>query len=614
MSSSGQGSNNAAEFGAQHWNFSAMEKAEASEFDDKSSYLRQVKAQQSATEETDREITAAAFAGQEPKRSYRGLDPTLINIASEVLDTTRTELMVSYRFLDRALWKMPFKASEVISGLGTDGIDFNFNPEQILLRYSESTNEAVRDYLHLILHCVFYHPFIGNDVSLLAWNVASDIVVEQSCIELAGERFPSKGDDNRLKVIGALQDRLGNLSAEKIYQHILSTGMSPEEAELFEKLFHRDDHAPWYKDRPLEDTETDDAERGQTSPEPEPEDVADDAAHDNSTSAGESALDGGADDDDGDQDNADGTDNSDSGTDSDANEDDDSDDSTDSDSEGLSGTNGDGNASDSDDGMQPNETTLDGPSGSGKENWEDVSKQLRVELQTRSQQFGTEAGTLAQQLQVANRRRYDFRDFLKRFTQIDEEMMLNDDEFDLVSYTYGLRVFGNLPLIEPLEYKETKKIREFVIAIDTSESCDGGLIKRFCEETFSILKSSESFFSAVNVHIMQCDARVQSDVKIESQEQFDAYMNNFTVYGLGGTDFRPVFSRIDRLIEKGEFENLRGVIYFTDGYGTFPSSVPDYETVFVFLDDGFGAPTVPAWAYKLVLDGSDIRGTGPYAQ
>ena len=31
--------------------------------------------------------------------------------------------------------------------------------------------------------------------------------------------------------------------------------------------------------------------------------------------------------------------------------------------------------------------------------------------------------------------------------------------------------YGNLPLIEPLEYKEVNRLEELVIAIDTSGSC-----------------------------------------------------------------------------------------------------------------------------------------------
>lgn len=73
-------------------------------------------------------------------------------------------------------------------------------------------------------------------------------------------------------------------------------------------------------------------------------------------------------------------------------------------------------------------------------------------------------------------------------------MKLNPDEFDYNYYTYGLTLYENMPLIEPLEYKEVKRIREFVIAIDTSGSTSGSLVQTFVQKTYNILKSTESFF------------------------------------------------------------------------------------------------------------------------
>jgi predicted metal-dependent peptidase len=78
--------------------------------------------------------------------------------------------------------------------------------------------------------------------------------------------------------------------------------------------------------------------------------------------------------------------------------------------------------------------------------------------------------------------------------------------------------------------------------------------------------------------------------------------------GLGGTDFRPVFSYVDELIAEKEFVNLKGLIYFTDGYGEFPSRQPNYNTAFVFVEDGYNNPEVPVWAIKLVLQPDEIRG------
>jgi predicted metal-dependent peptidase len=163
-----------------------------------------------------------------------------------------------------------------------------------------------------------------------------------------------------------------------------------------------------------------------------------------------------------------------------------------------------------------------------------------------------------------------------------------------------------MPLIEPLEYKDGKRIREFVIAIDTSGSTSGELVQKFIQKTYNILKSTETFASKINLHIVQCDVNVQESVKITSQEEFDKYLKQMTIKGLGGTDFCPVFEYVDQLLEKHEFRNLKGLIYFTDGWGTFPAQKPNYDTVFVFIDDEFNNPTVPPWAIKLILKSEEI--------
>jgi len=127
------------------------------------------------------------------------------------------------------------------------------------------------------------------------------------------------------------------------------------------------------------------------------------------------------------------------------------------------------------------------------------------------------------------------------------------------------------------------------------------------EKTWNILKQSENFFRKINVHIIQCGARVEEDVRITSQDEFDEYMRHMVLKGFGGTDFRPVFERIDQHLREHEFVNLKGMIYFTDGYGTFPNNAPAYDTAFVFLDQGYDLPEVPPWAIRMLLTEDEIR-------
>ena len=60
------------------------------------------------------------------------------------------------------------------------------------------------------------------------------------------------------------------------------------------------------------------------------------------------------------------------------------------------------------------------------------------------------------------------------------------------------------------------------------------------------------------------------------------------------------------MIEQRELDDLKGLIYFTDGNGTYPKKRPPYETAFVFVDDDEFEYEVPGWAMKLVLETSDI--------
>jgi len=243
------------------------------------------------------------------------------------------------------------------------------------------------------------------------------------------------------------------------------------------------------------------------------------------------------------------------------------------------------------------------------QDWQHIAEQMQTDLETFNKQRGDEAGGMMQNLRAVNREKYDYTAFLKKFAVMGEAMRINDDEFDYVFYSYGMQLFPEkrMPLIEPLEYKDVKRIREFVIAIDTSGSVMGEQVQAFLQKTYNILQSTESFFSRINIHIIQCDEDIQEDIKITSREEFDHYLQTMAIKGLGGTDFRPVFQRVDEMIRGGEFANLKGLIYFTDGYGLFPERMPAYKTAFVFVEDGCEIPEVPVWAMKLVLTRKEVE-------
>lgn len=237
--------------------------------------------------------------------------------------------------------------------------------------------------------------------------------------------------------------------------------------------------------------------------------------------------------------------------------------------------------------------------------WKKISERVKTDIKAFTKpKTGTES--LEKNLEETTRERYDYGEILRRFTVMGEDITVNDEEFDSIYYTYGLAHYGNLPLIEPLEYKEVNKVREFVIALDTSASCRGPIVKAFLQKTYALLKASENFFHKINVHIIQCDHQVQSDTKITNEEEFETFMQYGKLNGFGATDFRPVFDYVEELRRQGEFENLKGLIYFTDGHGIYPERMPDYDVIFAFLDEDENRAPVPVWSMKVILESDEL--------
>ena len=236
-----------------------------------------------------------------------------------------------------------------------------------------------------------------------------------------------------------------------------------------------------------------------------------------------------------------------------------------------------------------------------RKKWQEINEKMETDLETFSKEASEQNGSFLGELRVENRERQDYREFLRKFSVLREEMGTDPDTFDYGFYSYGLSLYGNMPLIEPQETREVRKIADFAVVIDTSMSCSGDLVRRFLEETYSVLKQNDSYFRKVNVHIIQCDEKVHTDVKITSEKELRAYMEHFELYGEGGTDFRPAFAYVDELIRRGEFDDLKGLIYFTDGYGIYPSRMPAYKTAFVFAEEDYTDADVPAWAIRLIL-------------
>ena len=108
------------------------------------------------------------------------------------------------------------------------------------------------------------------------------------------------------------------------------------------------------------------------------------------------------------------------------------------------------------------------------------------------------------------------------------------------------------------------------------------------------------------MHIIQCDSEVKTDDKITDSEALDAFLKDMKIVGGGATDFRPVFTYVEELKENHEFDNLKGIIYFTDGYGIYPEKKPDEDVIFAFLNNDTARPAPPAWSTKVIIEEDEL--------
>lgn len=569
---------------------------------------------------------------------------SLNDLGSRILNQSRYELSLSMRHLARALDRLPYEMDFNTQRMGTEGERIHFHPEFIFQLFMESPQKLNRLYMHSLLHCLFRHMFKNEDKKEELWNMACDIHVEYVLDSLDVDLLRRPAGEYRENTFQSLEEKIKTLSAERIYQYLEEEDLDYDAWERLEREFYKDDHVFWKvidrEDAPGQEGEGD----SDGAPLPLPEDFTPNDKPSGEENEGEKK-------DGGDNTSAENSEDKDkSPREGKASEDASPQSGTPSNGEGKEeknqeagnqepenrgsegeGNTGEGNSGEDSQGEAKQEDSQSGnssgkkqeerkkaenrkPTGQGQreereakkkrddlsKEWEDISKRTEQEIEHSSKEKQEEQGSLAWFLRLEQKKYTDFRDFLRRLSVDREEMEVDLDSFDYGYYYYGLEQYGNMPLIEENEYREGRKLQELVIAIDTSHSTKGEMVKGFLEETAGILKQKDAFFQKVKVHILECDDELRKDICLENVEDLEQYSKNFTVKGGYGTDFRPVFRYVSDLQKRGELKNLKGLMYFTDGKGRYPKEAPPYVTAFVFpkgedIDDD----NVPFWAMKL---------------
>ena len=398
----------------------------------------------------------------------------LAELGIQILDNCRNQLLLLYPSLDQALLFLQIEADERVEKIGTDGEKLLFSPLWLLRKYEQDPEEVTKAFLHMILHCLYLHPFLAVCEPENLWDLACDLSVERICASMLEEQRRSADKEQQLSPYRILES-LGTLKNQEL--------------ENLEKKTKKDDHSLW-------------------------------------------------------------------------------------------------------------RARLEARQKTG-EKWSQMLLSMSRGKEKKKLWAGMSPDQRKEEIAIGGQKAYDYRDFLQKYFHTREEVKLDTESFDYIFYNYGMEHYGNVPLIEPLEYQEVNRLSQLVIAIDTSGSCSASVVQGFLEETYSILRSRENFFSQMEVYLIQCDCCIQKIDVIRKEEDWRKLEDRIQIQGRGGTDFRPVFRYVDQIRQEGKLKELGALIYFTDGDGVYPEKSPDYDTAFVFLKDTDSLKMVPSWAYVL---------------
>ena len=141
-------------------------------------------------------------------------------LASEILRLTRSTLLINMRFLESALVRFVPGDETVTPEMATDGRFLYYNSIHICRLFKTSPQLVCRDYLHLTLHCIFRHLFVGEKLNGELWDLACDIAVEHLITGLGLKSLYAERQEKQSWLTDKLKEQMPRLTE---YTAILSS-------------------------------------------------------------------------------------------------------------------------------------------------------------------------------------------------------------------------------------------------------------------------------------------------------------------------------------------------------------------------------------------------------
>ena len=194
-------------------------------------------------------------------------------LAAHIMRLASDSIVVHMRFLDVAVSALLKEARVGMNGASTDGVKLYYDPVWLLKQYEKEPAFAMRLYLHALFHCIFYHSYQYGKVDTADWDLAVDLAVENTVLELGIHGSRLKKDDRLREAIRNLYEYMNGkgsheeylrqvtwnqtgrnevkkkkkvpFTAEHIYRYLQKNPIKEDMRRELVQLSHMDEHMTW---------------------------------------------------------------------------------------------------------------------------------------------------------------------------------------------------------------------------------------------------------------------------------------------------------------------------------------------------------------------------------
>ena len=160
------------------------------------------------------------------------------DLSAEILDFSRTSLFLNQRYLESAFLHLHQDPDLTSAAMSTEGYFLHYSPAMICRIYAKEPSAVTRDYLHVILHCVYRHFYVGPKVPKALWNLSADIQVEHDISQLNLTALEAERESDQAWLIADLKQKLPSLTAEHLLRYFLDQHLSEEDAANLHRILH----------------------------------------------------------------------------------------------------------------------------------------------------------------------------------------------------------------------------------------------------------------------------------------------------------------------------------------------------------------------------------------